>query len=319
MERRLLAVLLVCILVCGVWTYRPCLAQPVNDQSLEQTVAKTQSELDLKFSDPNDPGLAERRKRLRQLFSSLPPRSAKEFRKRLGTTPTGHPLSQKFHSTLARETRNELLRVLDTLAATAQPHLPDTSAPEPTLLTTHAPLPISEAPRFRTVLQTLKGSAQNSTDPRVRRAKCWMEKLTREEADDRIVPWIKICPMTSGAMGAALVVGPCVIGRGSTVDQAALEAAIKDVRDVEPANEELRFIVHVKPEVVNNREFVAAEDLELEAFLALTNDGAVAVEKLDEWANAPLGGSSAMPPAYRAIKDWIGARQRDPRSGYSCL
>ena len=51
----------------------------------------------------------------------------------------------------------------------------------------------------------------------------------------------------------------------------------------------------------------------------MTHDMVVmAIDKLDKWANNPMGGSSAMAKEYVSIKDWIGRRQRDPKSVYSC-
>jgi len=43
-----------------------------------------------------------------------------------------------------------------------------------------------------------------------------------------------------------------------------------------------------------------------------------AIDNLGKWANVGIGGSSSMPRAYVAIKDWIAQRQRDPNSLYSC-
>jgi hypothetical protein len=57
----------------------------------------------------------------------------------------------------------------------------------------------------------------------------------------------------------------------------------------------------------------------LEALRIYTDGAGRAVDNLDKWANAPMGGSSAMPTAYRAIKDWIMSRQQDPNSLYSCF
>jgi hypothetical protein len=54
--------------------------------------------------------------------------------------------------------------------------------------------------------------------------------------------------------------------------------------------------------------------LPLENLRALHDEVIKAIDKLDKWANSPTGGSSAMPSAYVSIKDWIGTRQRDPKS-----
>jgi len=44
-----------------------------------------------------------------------------------------------------------------------------------------------------------------------------------------------------------------------------------------------------------------------------------AIDRLGAWADTGIGGSSSMPKAYVALKDWIAARQSDPKSVYSCL
>jgi hypothetical protein len=54
-------------------------------------------------------------------------------------------------------------------------------------------------------------------------------------------------------------------------------------------------------------------------FRELTDEAFHGVNELNDWANIPLGGSSAMPFYYRAIKDWLMGKQRDARSVYSCF
>jgi hypothetical protein len=102
------------------------------------------------------------------------------------------------------------------------------------------------------------------------------------------------------------------------VDQAALEAAIKLVTDVENANRNLRFITYLRSDILVTSEF-SSESLHLESFRRTHDEVIRAIDKLDKWANSGAGGSAAMPPAYVSIKDWIGRQQRDPRSVYSCL
>ena len=102
------------------------------------------------------------------------------------------------------------------------------------------------------------------------------------------------------------------------MDQAALEASIKSVADVETANKTLRFITHMRTDILFTNGMIRAS-LHLENFRRLHDDVLRAVDNLRKWANSPLGGSSAMPPAYVSLKDWIGSKQRDPNSVYSCL
>jgi len=177
------------------------------------------------------------------------------------------------------------------------------------------PLPASEFQRFEKAVQDLEQKILASPDPRRRRFLCWIQKLKNPDVDDRIIGWSKICPKTSAAVGAAFVIGPCDITQGMPVDQAALERSIRSVDDVEPANQSLHFITHMRSAVVIAFEMTAAP---LENLRQASDDASRAIDNLDKWANAPMGGSSAMPPAYRAIKDWIRKRQKAPQSLYSC-
>jgi hypothetical protein len=86
--------------------------EPVEDLSYEEILKSVRQELNLPFTDPNDPGLLERRRRLRVLFTSVPQARTKELHARLGAKPTGDALSRLFHGRLATATRRELLKIL---------------------------------------------------------------------------------------------------------------------------------------------------------------------------------------------------------------
>jgi hypothetical protein len=133
--------------------------------------------------------------------------------------------------------------------------------------------------------------------------------------DDRIIRWNRICPQF-GAIGAAFVVGPCDLTQGTPVDQGALQRSIRTVSDIEAANRSLRFITYMKSAIVVSFEMTSQQ---LENLHMDTDDAGRAIEKLEEWSNAPMGGSSAMPQAYRALKEWLRTRQTDPKSLYSCF
>jgi hypothetical protein len=178
------------------------------------------------------------------------------------------------------------------------------------------PLPSSEFHRFDKAIKDLETKVSTTTDPRRWRYQCWIGKLKKPDTDDRIITWGRICPKTSGAIGAAWVVGPCDLTQGTPVDQATLQRSIRTVGDVEAANKALQFITYMRSDIVVSFEMTS---LPLENLRSTTDDAGLAVEKLDKWANSQLGGSSAMPPAYRAIKDWIMKRQNDPKSLYSCF
>jgi hypothetical protein len=208
--------------------------------------------------------------------------------------------------------------LLDILRAIyeAQPS-PAAPAAPPTLplIWPTSALPRSESGRFNTALAKLEQLVKASNDPRKWRYECWFEKLKKSDVDDRVIRWGHICPATSGAIGAAWVVGECprINVRPS---QDAIEKAIRSIPDVDAKGDALHMISYLKADIVFNEMNALSP---LENLRMLHDDVQLAYEKLGEWANAQMGGSSAMPPAYVSIKDWIGRRQRDPKSLYSCM
>lgn len=188
--------------------------------------------------------------------------------------------------------------------------------PAPKFVLPTRPLPTSEYQRFEKAIMNLENEVARTQDPRKQRYLCWIKKLKNPNVDDRIIGWSKICPSISGAIGAARVVGPCDITKGKPVDQTKLERSIRSVNDVDIANQSLKFITHMRSAIVVSFELTS---LPLENLRRRTDDASEAIRKLGQWANAPLGGSSAMPKAYRAIKSWIIQRQNDPKSLYSCF
>jgi hypothetical protein len=210
--------------------------------------------------------------------------------------------------------RDQVIRPALQQAATAPPATP--APPAVTFVNEFEPLPANATGRFSAALAELERQIAASGDSRTWRYLCWLAKL-KAGGDDRVIQWHRICPRISGALGAAYIVGPCDITAGSAVDQTELEAAIHAIADVEPANERLQFITYMRSNIVSTYDF-AATSLQLENFRTFHDEVIRAVDNLDKWANNPMGGSSAMPPAYVAIKDWIGTRQRDATSVYSC-
>jgi hypothetical protein len=284
----------------------------------DEILNRIRHELIIPFQDPNDPGLVFRLLRLRGLFVSVPADRTHELYARLGESATRDELSRLFHGRLATATRQDLLKILHDRFPAAAPA--PASAPPPTappVVSPGEPLPPADKARFQVALDSLRKMVASSNDPRSWRYNCWLSKLAAG-ADDRVIEWHRICPATSGAIGAAYVVGPCDIAAGSSVDQTALQAAIKSIPDVEPANQRLGFITHMRSDILFAYE-MTSPSVHLENFRRLHDEVNAAIVKLDQWANSPIGGSSAMPAAYVSIKDWIGALQRDPSSVYSCL
>src|SRR5262249_12022833 len=108
----------------------------------EQITALVGEELSIPFTDPDDPGLYERRQRLKGLFAAVPPQYARAFRERLGDAPTADPLSQQFHHTLHEATIAELLGILDAIPAPAPTPAPTPQpTPTPAVVWPTTPLP----------------------------------------------------------------------------------------------------------------------------------------------------------------------------------
>jgi hypothetical protein len=275
-------------------------------KSYQEILNALKCELQIPFTNPNDPGLYQRRRRLRNLFKALPAGHAKLLLNQL--QQKNDALAQLFRYRLSTATYNELLGILKAFPAPAQP----TPQQPKTRVWFTEPLPLSEFHRFEKALRDLEMKALTTQDPRRWRYLCWIQKLKKPDVDDRIIRWNSICPKF-GAIGAAFVVGPC---QGISVDQAALQRSIRSVSDVDIANKSLQFITYMRSDIVVSFEMTTQQ---LENLRMATDDAGLAIEKLDKWANAPLGGSSAMPHAYRAIKDWIMKRQQDPKSLYSCF
>lgn len=214
-----------------------------------------------------------------------------------------------------RERRNRYVTVWGVKGAvsTPTPVKPKVDTPVPNVWYTR-PLPHSEFHRFEKAIKDLEARIAATSDPRKWRYLCWIAKLKDPRVDDRIIQWDTICPRVSGAIGAAFIVGSCSLGHG--VDQKELERSIHSVSDVETANQSLQFITYMRSSIVVSFEMTT---LPLENLRNDTDGAGQAIDKLNKWANNPMGGSSAMPPAYRALKDWIMKRQKDPLSLYSCF
>ncbi len=176
-------------------------------------------------------------------------------------------------------------------------------------------LPPSENGRFLKALADLEARVNACSDPRKWRYQCWLAKLKQGGVDDRVIRWGAICP-TVGVIPT--VVGACDIASGWLGPDGAerLWRNIRKVRDVDVAGPSLGIITYLKSDIVVSFEMTA---LPLDN-LRLTHDGVQqAIEKLGKWADLESGGSSGMPRAYVSIKDWIGERQRDAKSVYSCM
>ncbi len=88
----------------------PVAAGADDRAELERVTAEIQRELELRFSDPNDPGLYERRVRLRALFREVPRAYAPRFG--IALVNDRRELAELFRYKLATPTRDELVDIL---------------------------------------------------------------------------------------------------------------------------------------------------------------------------------------------------------------
>jgi hypothetical protein len=286
-----------------------------DESDYAQIVQQIQKELAIPFNSPDDPKLLERRARLRALFGKVPVSRAQTLFSRLGLKATADDLSKTFHGKLHSATRREMLDILQGKIAAAAAAPAPAPAPKPVLVWPTSPLPSSESGRFDTTLRKLEDKVKASGDPRTWRYECWFNKLKAPNADDRVIEWSRICPAKTGALGAAYIVGPCDITQGFPVSQDEIYKNIKAIGDVDTRGVAIGIVTHLKADIVVSEELTA---LPLENLRATHDRVVEAIDKLDKWANNPAGGSSMMAKEYVAIKDWIGQRQRDSKSVYSC-
>lgn len=281
----------------------------------EEIIEKFDKELSLKFSDPNDPGLYDRRQRLKKLFEQLSNRGAAKLYGQLGYLPNDDALSKKFHRTLATPTRIELMLILSKKVHSISP--PSNKKPKWNY-DFAAPLPKSESGRLNNALDDLKkklDASSNATAADKRVLNCWISKLRDPNFDDRIIEWQNICPNETGALGAAMVVGPCPFGNRTGPPQSLIESTIKNANDVEKLGGKIRIFTYMRSNVLVDADFNVDP---LQGFSGNISMMKTATKKLHQWGNSAVGGSEMMPIAYRAIKDWKMSKQHENSSLYTC-
>ncbi len=139
------------------------------------------------------------------------------------------------------------------------------------------------------------------------RARCWLEKLQIPEADDRVIPWSRICPHA----------GPDELENSvckyMSVGEPALEP-ISSAGHVEPTNASLerKFIVHVRSDLIRKNLLAGDADPKVlvEHLNALARDVGLADSKLASGEYTAKG--------YAGIKEWIDHRKQNPNSLYAC-
>jgi len=220
--------------------------------------------------------------------------------------------------------RQEWMQIRDGIVRPQLKQPPPVQQPAPTLnrqpvsVWYTSPLPPSENGRFLRAQEQLliKVTAAMPTEPRTWRFLCWLDKLKQPNVDDRVLTWTSIAPRT----GPNPIIGPLdvtVDGWGLDPEKAEqLRKSVGSIGDVNIAGPWLGIMTFVKSAIVVDAEMT---DSPLVNLRALHDSVQRAIDKLTAWSDFAFGGSSSMPSAYVAMKDWIRDRQRDPRSLYSCL
>ena len=252
--------------------------------------------------------------RFQRLRNYLKSYDSKDAKKLLEQIENRESIGLRFHERLSRAGVLELKRILrfqiDKDMSTTTP------PPKPALVTPNRSLPSSAIPRFEKALTNLEQQMNKISDPRKWRYQCWLQKLKQGNVDDRVIQWGRICPSTSGAIGAAFAVGPCDASIGMRPSQQKIEDNIKTIQDVNAKGNSIGIFRYLRSEIVFEYELTSSP---LGNFRRTHDDIQRAINKLRIWSTASLGGASAMPSAYVSIKDWIGLRQNDSKSIYSCL
>ena len=286
----------------------------------DAVIATITAELALKFKNPNDPGLFFRRQRLKKLFGSVSKETAKALIGRLGEKPTNDALSVQFHYRLATPTRTELLAILKNAIELPIKPSPIIKTPSPISIpaTSNKPLHPSLNSQFDKALYDLWVKVYTSSSISYSNRDtllCWLSKLRNPNVDDRVIQWIKICPNTTGAIGAARIVGPCQIGGYPRPSQLEIENTFRNADDIDLEGQRLGIFNYIKTAILVSNHWSIDP---VYSIVKMKEETFASVHKLHLWANNPMGGSSLMHPSYRAIKDWLQRRQGDKKSLYPC-
>ena len=171
-----------------------------------------------------------------------------------------------------------------------------------------APIPWPEK------LKKLKYEVEMSNDPQKERFLC-MLKAMENRKDDRVIFWSDIAPDDKWVVPLGVEKR---FGTG-LIDSQWLFEHIKTVKDVDtlpygngmPRSD--TFVVSFHKFLFET----AAPSLNV---LRDANAGIVKTHAmLDKWANVSMGGSSSMPVAYRAIKEFVRLEEKTQGSVFNCI
>ena len=225
------------------------------------------------------------------------------------------PLGNLSPSILAPQSQQpSLLKILDNLL--------DNKSPLPGSLNAELEKAVR---RFVSILQRQKTLSPDRTRSLI----CRLNKLLESDVDDRFIAWCAIRPTTSQFSPERVQqeFSNCAMHQRQSfpISETFLFNNIRTENDIERVNEKLRrtdpsisgvspFISHLKVQILYLHVFDYSEDLLPEYLQNLDWDINSASLKLYlmnfEWGDAPK--------YYVAIINWIGHRQTDSKSIYSC-
>lgn len=165
-------------------------------------------------------------------------------------------------------------------------------------------------------LKKLEYEVQHSSDPNKARFLCMLDAM-KNKRDDRVIFWSDIAPGPAIPAPLGVTYNPL---RSLADDQWLFEnfKTWEDVAKIYPygtgdGSHPERFVLSL------HKVLFETGDGSLFA-LQFANEQIVAThDMLDRWANQSMGGSSSMPRAYRAIKDFVMLGERSAGSVVNCI
>jgi hypothetical protein len=163
-------------------------------------------------------------------------------------------------------------------------------------------------------LKKLKYEVEMSNDPQKERFLC-MLKAMENRKDDRVIFWSDIVPDPQWAVPLGVETR---FGKGM-IDPQWLFKNIKSVKDVDllpygngvPRSDTFVVVLH--------KFLFEISDGSIGALRAANADIVKTRDMLEKWANVQMGGSSSMPTAYRAIKEFVRLEENSDGSVLNCI
>jgi hypothetical protein len=160
-------------------------------------------------------------------------------------------------------------------------------------------------------LKKLRYEVEHSFDPQRPRFLCVLDALLNNR-DDRVIFWSDVAP------DAGVVPPGVTMAMKSIHDPLWLKNRVKSVQDIDsmPAGNGM-------PDdsiVTSFRKYLLEGFNPTIFYLRDASDMIGSThENLSRWANFPLGGSGGMPPAFRAIKEFVDKQESIPGSVFNCV